>query len=119
VAGGGEQVEMIRAQRPVSHYPHAEAWMALLHGEAAEELRPVDNQKEVAARSAGPGQPPRPQEGRRERRGIHQSIPLRSPLVQAGYIEQTGRSHYRISHRMVTIRAEAAHLMPTVSTRPA
>jgi hypothetical protein len=55
VAGGGEQVEMIRAQRPVSHHPDAEHRAALLQGEATEEARPINNQKKVTARSTGPG----------------------------------------------------------------
>jgi hypothetical protein len=63
VTGNGEQVEMIRAQRPVSHHPDAEHPVALLHGEATEKMRPVDDQKEVAPRPTGRGQPPRPQEG--------------------------------------------------------
>ena len=79
---------MIRAQRPVSHHPNAEHRVALLQGEAAEEVRPVDDQKEVAARSTGPGQPPRSQEGRRKRGRIHQVIPLRSPPVEVGDVEQ-------------------------------
>jgi hypothetical protein len=32
--------------------------MALLQGEATEEVWPVDDQEEVTARSADPGQPP-------------------------------------------------------------
>jgi hypothetical protein len=32
--------------------------MAFLYGEATEEMCPVDDEKEVAARSTGPGQPP-------------------------------------------------------------
>ena len=75
---------MIRAQRPVSHHPDAQQRVALLQGEATKELLPVDNQKEVAARSTGPGQPPRSQEGRRKRGRIHQLIPLRSPPVEVG-----------------------------------
>ena len=90
VAGGGEQVEMIRAQRPVAHHPDAQHRVALLQGEATEEAPPVDDQEEVAARSARPGQPPRSQEGRRQRGRIHQLIPLRGPPVEVGDIEQAG-----------------------------
>ena len=109
---------MIRAQRPVSHHPDAQHRVAPLQGEAAEEVPPVDDQKEVAARSAGPGQPPRSQEGRRKRGRIHQLIPLRSPPVEVGDVEQAGWSHYRISRRVVAI-GEGAHLMPTVFPQPA
>ena len=94
---------MIRAQRPVTHHPDAQHRMARLHGEATKEVRPVDNQKEVAAGSAGPGQPPRSQEGRRKRGRIHQLIPLRSPSVEVGDVQQIGGSHDQISHRVVTI----------------
>jgi hypothetical protein len=62
-------------------------------GEATDEVRPVNGQKEVAARSADPGQPPRSQEGRRQGGRIHQLIPLRSPPVEAGDVEQAGQSH--------------------------
>ena len=109
---------MIRAQRPVSHHPNAEHRMALLQGEATKEVRPVDDQKEVAARSTGPGQPPRSQERRRKRRRIHQLIPLRRPPVEVGDVEQPGWSHYRISRRVVAI-GEGAHLTPTAFPRPA
>ena len=81
---------MIRAQRAVAHHPDAQHRVALLQGETTEQARPVDDQKEVAARSTGPGQPPRSQEGRRQRSGIHQLIPLRSPPIEAGDIEQAG-----------------------------
>jgi len=93
VAGGGKQVEMIRAERAVSHHPDAKHRVASLQGETTEEVRPVDDQKEVAARSTGPGQPPRSQEGRRKWGRIHQLIPLRSPPVEVGDVEQAGRSH--------------------------
>ena len=43
---------MIRAQRPVCHHPDAWHRMALLHGKATEEARPVYDQQEVAAGSA-------------------------------------------------------------------
>ena len=92
--------------------------MALLQGEATEEVRPVDDQKEVAVRSTGPGQPPRSQEGRRKRGRIHQLIPLRGPPVEVGDVEQAGWRHYRISRRVVAI-GEGAHLTPTVFPRPA
>ena len=92
--------------------------MALLQGEATEEVCPVDDQKEVAARSTDPGQPPRSQEGRRKRGRIHQLIPLRSPPVEVGGVEQAGWSHYRISRRVIAI-GEGAHLTPTVFPRPA
>ena len=96
VTGGGQQVEMIRAQRPVSHHPDARHRVALLQGEAAEEPRIVDDQKEVAARATGPGQPPRSQEGRRKRGRIHQSIPLRRPPVEVWDVKQGGWSHDRL-----------------------
>jgi hypothetical protein len=64
--------------------------MALLQRETSEEMPIVYDQKEVAARSAGPGQPPRPQEGRRQRRRIHQLIPLRRPTVEMWEVEKTG-----------------------------
>jgi hypothetical protein len=50
---------MIRAQRPVPHDADARQPVALLQGHAAEELRVVDDQKEVTVRTTGPGQPPR------------------------------------------------------------
>ena len=103
---------MVRAQRPVSHHPNAQHRVARLQGEATEEARPVDDQKEVAARSAGPGQPPRSQEGRRQRRRIHQMIPLRGPPVEVGDVDQAGRSHYRLARRTVAIGE--AHLRPAV-----
>ena len=55
VAGSGEEVEMIRAQRPVSHDPNAQHRVPLLQGEATEEVCSVDDQKEVAAWPTGPG----------------------------------------------------------------
>lgn len=71
-AGSSEQIEMIGAQRPVSHHPNAQQRMPFLHGEATEEeVRPVNDKKEVAAGPAGSSQPPRAQEGRRKRRRIH------------------------------------------------
>ena len=87
---------MIRAQRPVAHHPDAQQRMALLQGEATEEAPAVDDEEEVAAGSAGPGQPPRSQEGSRKRGRIHQLIPLRRPPVEVGDVEQTGGSHYRV-----------------------
>src|SRR5215469_11498926 len=114
MAGGGEQVKMVRAQRPVSHYPNASRQVALLHGEATEEARPVDDQKELTARPTGRGQPPRAQEGRRKRRRIHQLVPLRSPLTELGDVEQAGRRHYRISPCVVAA-GQGTHLTPTVS----
>ena len=80
-------------------------------------MRPVDDQKEVAARSAGPGQPPRSQEGRRKGGRIHQLIPLRSPPVEVGDVQQAGRSHYRISRRIVAT-GEGPGLTPTIFPRP-
>jgi hypothetical protein len=59
VTGGGQEVEMIGAQHPVPHDTDARQAVALLQGEAAEELRVVDDQKEVPVRATGPGQPPR------------------------------------------------------------
>jgi hypothetical protein len=41
VAGGDKQIEMIRAQRPVSHHPNAQRRVPLLQGEAAEKVRLV------------------------------------------------------------------------------
>jgi hypothetical protein len=104
---------MIRAQRPVSHHPDAQHRAALLHGEATEKARSVDDQKEVAARPTGPGQPPRSQEGRRKRGRVHQLIPLRSPPVEAGDVEQAGSGHYHISRRVLAI-AERGNLTPTL-----
>ena len=101
----------------VTHHPNAQHRVARLHGQAAKEVRSVGGQKEVAARSSGPGQPPRSQEGRRKRRRINQLIPLRSPPIEVGDVQQAGRSHYRISRRMVAIR-EGAHLTPAILPRP-
>ena len=80
---------MIRAQRP-SHHPKAQHRVALLQGEATQEVRPVDDQKEMAVRSTGPGQPPRSQERRWKRRRIHQLIPLRRPLIEVGTSSKLG-----------------------------
>ena len=104
---------MIRAQRPVSHHPDASHRVALLHGEAAEETRPVDDQEEVTAGSAGPGQPPRSQEGRRKRGRVHQLIPLGGPPAEVRDVEQGGWRHYRISRR-VAVTGDGAHLTPPV-----
>jgi len=116
VARDGKQVEVIRAQRPVTHHPNAQHRVARLHGKATKKVRPVGDQEEVAARSTCLGQPPRSQEGRRKRRRIHQLIPLRSPPIEVGDVQQAGRSHYRISRRMVAIGA-GAHLTPTILPR--
>jgi len=106
---------MIWAQRP-SHHPDAEHRAALLQGQATKEVCPVDDQKEVTARPTGPGQPPRPQERRRKRGRIYQLIPLRSPRIEVGNVQQAGRSHYRISRRVPAI-GEEAHLTPTILPR--
>ena len=90
VTGGGQEIEMIRTQRPVPHHTEARQPVALLQGEAAEELRVVDDQQEVAVRATGPLQPPRSQEGRRNGGGIHQSVPLRRPPAQVGDVNQLG-----------------------------
>jgi len=63
VAGSGEQVEMIRAQRTVSHHPDAEHRMPVLDSETTNEVHPLDDQDEVAASSPRSGQPPRSQKG--------------------------------------------------------
>jgi len=96
---------MIRAQRPVSHHPNAQHRVALLQGETTEKERPVDDQEEVAPRSTSPGQPPRTQEGGWKRGRIHQLIPLRSPLVEVGDVEQAGLSH---SGQAMTIPIDGA-----------
>jgi hypothetical protein len=96
---------MIRAQRPVSHHPNARHPVALLQGETTKELRSVDDENEVATGPTRPGQPPRSKEGRRQRRRIHQLIPLRSPTIELSDDEQAGTSHYRLSRPMVTIGA--------------
>ena len=90
VTGGGQEIEVIRTQRPVPHHTEARQRVALLQGEAAEELRVVDDQKEVAASAAGPFQPPRSQEGRRNGNGIHQLVPLGRPPVQVWDVNQLG-----------------------------
>jgi hypothetical protein len=63
VAGDGQQVAMIRTQRPVTHRENAQHRMALLQYEATKEPRPVENQKESGDWVRRPGQPPRSQEG--------------------------------------------------------
>ena len=45
-------------------------------------------------------------------------IPLRSPLVEVGDVEQAGWSHYRISRRVVVL-GEGTHLTPTALPQPA
>ena len=84
---------MIRAQRPVTHHTDARHPVAPFQGEAAEELRLVDDQKEVAHRAAGPGQPPRSQERRRKRGGNHQLIPLRGPSGEVWDVKEAGWRH--------------------------
>ena len=118
VAGGGQEVEMVRAQRAVPHDTDARQAMALLQGEAAEELFAVDDQQEVAVGATGPGQPPRTQEGRRNGRGIDQLIPLRRPPVEARDVNQAGWRHYRASRGMLTI-GESGHLTTTIVPLPA
>ena len=63
VTGDREQVEVIRAQRPAAHHSNAQHRVACLHGETTKEVCLVGDQQEVAARSTGPGQPPRSEEG--------------------------------------------------------
>ena len=72
-AGGGEQVEMIRAQRPPITRTLSIGRRFSKARPATQEVRPVDDQKEVAARSTGPSQPPRSQEGRWKWGRIHRS----------------------------------------------
>jgi hypothetical protein len=50
---------VIGAQRPVPHDADARQPVALLQGQAAEELRVIDDKKEVTVRATGSGQPPR------------------------------------------------------------
>jgi len=58
VAGDGQEVEMVRAQQAVPHDTDARQAMALLQGEATEELFAVHDQQEVAVGATGSGQPP-------------------------------------------------------------
>ena len=105
---------MIRAQRPVSHHPDASHRVALLQGEAAEEVRPVDDQKEMAARSAGPVS----HHDRRKGDGRGEDPPADPTSQPTRWRWETSSrlcgADYRISRRVVAT-GERAHLTPTVS----
>ena len=59
---GGQEVEVIRAERGVAHGLDARRPMVLFQGEPAEQRAVVDDQDEVAASPTCPRQPPRSQE---------------------------------------------------------
>ncbi len=92
--------------------------MPALQGEASEEARLVDNEQELAARSAGPGQPPRSQEGRRKQGRIHQLIPLRGPPAEDTDVKQAWRSHEGVSRHTVTIGGRAHRFSSRPSIGP-
>ena len=83
VSRGGQEVEVIRAERGVAHGLDARRPMVLFQGEPAEQRAVVDDQDEVSASPTCPRQPPRSQEWGGKGGGIEQSVPLRCPLTEA------------------------------------
>ena len=136
---GGQEVEVIRAERGVAHGLDARRPMVLFQGEPAEQRAVVDDQDEVSASPTCPRQPPRSQEWGGKGGGIEQSVPLRCPLTELRDVYEAGWGHYRIvrgvctrlrfwcmtqmiftlsADKMVTLRAlSAASMGSTVSVQ--